>query len=77
MAILNVSPSSAMAASRDAAQKLTEPYSFTHKGIPCTLVFQVAAGVVDHQAGSDAEIPAQAGELVDGAGRRAALNKRV
>jgi GGDEF domain-containing protein len=53
VAILNVSPSSAMAISRDAAQKLTEPYSFKHEGIPCTLVFQVAAGVVDHQAGSD------------------------
>ena len=53
VAILNVSPSSAMAASRDAAQKLAEPYSFTHNGIPSTLVFQVAAGVVDHQAGSD------------------------
>jgi GGDEF domain-containing protein len=53
VAILNVSPSSAMAISRDAAQKLTEPYSFKHDGIPCTLVFQVAAGVVDHQAGSD------------------------
>jgi GGDEF domain-containing protein len=53
VAILNVSPSSAMAASRDAAQKLAEPYSFTHNGAPSTLVFQVAAGVVDHQAGSD------------------------
>ncbi len=53
VAILNVSPSSAMAISREAAQKLTEPYSFKHEGIPCTLVFQVAAGVVDHQAGSD------------------------
>ena len=53
VAILNVSPSSAMAASRDAAQKLAEPYSFTHNGIPSTLVFQIAAGVVDHQAGSD------------------------
>jgi GGDEF domain-containing protein/soluble cytochrome b562 len=53
VAILNVAPSSAMAISRDAAQKLTEPYSFKHDGIPCTLVFQVAAGVVDHQAGSD------------------------
>ncbi len=53
VAILNASPSSAMAISRDAAQKLTEPYSFKHDGIPCTLVFQVAAGVVDHQAGSD------------------------
>lgn len=53
VAILNVSPSSAMALSRDAAQKLTEPYSFKHEGMPCTLVFQVAAGVVDHQAGSD------------------------
>jgi GGDEF domain-containing protein len=54
VAILNVSPSSAMAASRDAAQKLAEPYSFTHNGAPSTLVFQVAAGVVDYQAGSDA-----------------------
>jgi len=54
VAILNVAPSNAMAISRDAAQKLTEPYSFKHEGIPCTLVFQVAAGVVDHQAGSDA-----------------------
>jgi GGDEF domain-containing protein len=53
VAILNVAPSSAMAMSREAAQKLTEPYSFKHLGIPCTLVFQVAAGVVDHQAGSD------------------------
>ncbi len=53
VAILNVAPSSAMAISRDAAQKLTEPYSFKHEGIPCTLVFQVAAGVVDHQAGAD------------------------
>lgn len=53
VAILNVPPSSAMAISRDAAQKLAEPYSFKHEGIPCTLVFQVAAGVVDHQAGSD------------------------
>jgi hypothetical protein len=42
-----------MAASRDAARKLGEPYSFTHNGIPSTLVFQVASGVVDHQAGSD------------------------
>ena len=54
VAILNVSPSSAMAASREAAQKLAEPYSFTHNGVPSTLVFQVAAGVVDYQAGSDA-----------------------
>jgi GGDEF domain-containing protein len=54
VAILKVSPSSAMAISRDAAQRLTEPYSFKHEGIPSTLVFQVAAGVVDHQAGSDA-----------------------
>jgi hypothetical protein len=54
VAILNVAPSAAMAVPRDAAQKLTEPYSFKHEGIPCTLVFQVAAGVVDHQAGSDA-----------------------
>lgn len=54
VAILNVSPSSAMAISRDAAQKLMEPYSFKHEGIPCTLAFQVAAGVVDRQAGSDA-----------------------
>ena len=53
VAILNVSPSSAMAISREAAQKLMEPYSFKHEGIPCTLVFQVAAGVVDHQAGAD------------------------
>jgi len=53
VAILNVSPSNAMAISRDAAQKLSEPYSFKHEGIPCTLVFQVAAGVVDHKAGSD------------------------
>ena len=53
VAILNVAPSSAMAISRDAAGKLTEPYSFKHEGIPCTLVFQVAAGVVDHQAGAD------------------------
>ena len=53
VAILNVSPSSAMAASRDAAQKLAEPYSFTHNGVPSTLAFQVAAGMVDHQAGSD------------------------
>jgi GGDEF domain-containing protein len=53
VAILNVSPSSAMAASRDAAQKLAAPYSFTHNGTPSTLVFQIAAGVVDHQAGSD------------------------
>lgn len=53
VAILNVAPSNAMAISRDAAQKLTEPYSFKHEGIPCTLVFQVAAGVVDHQAGAD------------------------
>ena len=53
VAILNASPSSAMAASRDVAQKLAEPYSFTHNGIPSTLVFQVAAGVVDHKAGSD------------------------
>ena len=52
-AILNVAPGAAMAISRDAAQKLTEPYSFKHEGIPCTLVFQVAAGVVDHQAGAD------------------------
>ncbi len=54
LAILNVSPGHAMAISRDAAQKLAEPYSCKHEGIPCTLVFQVAAGVVDHQAGSDA-----------------------
>jgi GGDEF domain-containing protein len=54
VAILHVSPSSAMAASRDASQKLGEPYSFTHNGVPSTLVFQVAAGVVDYQAGSDA-----------------------
>jgi GGDEF domain-containing protein len=54
VAILKVSPSSAMAASRDAAQKLAEPYSFTHNGVPSTLVFQAAAGVVDYQAGSDA-----------------------
>jgi GGDEF domain-containing protein len=53
VAILNVAPGNAMAISRDAAQRLTEPYSFKHEGIPCTLVFQVAAGVVDHQAGAD------------------------
>jgi GGDEF domain-containing protein len=53
VAILSVSPSSAVAASRDAARKLAEPYSFTHNGSPSTLVFQIAAGVVDHQAGSD------------------------
>lgn len=53
VAILNVSPSNAMAASRGAAQKLAEPYSFTHNGIPSTLVFQVASGVVDHQTGAD------------------------
>ena len=53
VAILDVSPTSAMAASRYAAQKLAEPYSFTHNGIPCTLVFQVASGVVDHQSGAD------------------------
>ena len=53
VAILNVSPGSAMTASREAAQKLSEPYSFKHDGIPSTLVFQVASGVVDHQAGSD------------------------
>ena len=54
VAILDVSPSSAMVASREAAQKLAEPYSFTHNGVPSTLVFQVSAGVVDYQAGSDA-----------------------
>ncbi len=53
VAILNVAPSRAMAASRDAAQKIAEPYSCTHNGIPSSLVFQVAAGVVDHQGGSD------------------------
>ena len=53
VAILNVAPSRAMAASRDAAQKIAEPYSCTHNGIPSSLVFQVAAGVVDYQAGSD------------------------
>lgn len=53
VAILHVSPSSAMAASRDAAQKLAQPYSFTHNGVPSTLVFQVASGVVDHQPGAD------------------------
>jgi GGDEF domain-containing protein len=53
IAMLNVSPSGAMAISRDVAQKLTEPYSFAHNGIPSSLVFQVAAGVVDYQAGSD------------------------
>jgi len=52
-AILNVSSSRAMAISRDAAQRLTEPYSCTHNGISSSLVFQVAAGVVDYQAGSD------------------------
>ncbi len=53
VAILRVAPGNAMAISREAAQKLTEPYSFKHEGIPCTLVFQVASGVVEHQAGSD------------------------
>ena len=53
VAILNVSPSRAMAASRDAAQKIAEPYSCTHNGIPSSLVLQVAAGVVDYQEGSD------------------------
>jgi GGDEF domain-containing protein len=53
VAILNVSPGRAMAVTRDAAQKLTEPYSCTYNGIPSSLVFQVAAGVVDYQAGSD------------------------
>jgi GGDEF domain-containing protein len=53
IAILNLSPSAAMAASRNAAQKLAEPYSLTHNGVPSTLVFQVSAGVVDHQAGAD------------------------
>jgi GGDEF domain-containing protein len=53
VAILNVSPSAAMAVSRDAAQKLAEPYSFTHDGIRSTLVFQVSSGVVDYQAGAD------------------------
>jgi GGDEF domain-containing protein len=52
-AILNVSSSRAMAISREAAQRLTEPYSCTHNGISSSLVFQVAAGVVDYQAGSD------------------------
>jgi GGDEF domain-containing protein len=51
--LVNAAPSAAMAISREVAQKLTEPYSFKHEGIPCTLVFQVAAGVVDHQAGGD------------------------
>ena len=53
VAILNVAPSRAMAASRDAAQKIAEPYSCTHNGMPSSLVFQVAAGVVDYQTGSD------------------------
>ena len=53
IAILSSSPSSAMAASREAAQKLGEPYSFTHKGVPSTITFQVASGVVDHKAGAD------------------------
>ena len=53
VAILNVIAVALLYDLRDAAQKLTEPYSFKHEGIPCTLVFQVAAGVVDHQAGSD------------------------
>lgn len=53
VALLNVPPGSAMTISREASQKLAEPYSFKHDGIPCTLVFQVAAGVVEHQAGSD------------------------
>ncbi len=77
VAILNVSPSSAMAASRDAAQKLAEPYSFTHNGIPSTLVFQVAAGVVDYQAGSDVlKFQPKLASLSVGAGRRAALVRR-
>jgi GGDEF domain-containing protein len=53
VAIMNVAPSRAMVASRDAAQRIAEPYSCTYNGIPSSLVFQVAAGVVDHQAGSD------------------------
>jgi GGDEF domain-containing protein len=53
VAILDVSPASAMAISRDATQKLAEPYSFECDGVRCTLSFQVAAGVVDHQAGGD------------------------
>ena len=54
VAILSVSPSRAMAVSRDAAQKIAEPYSCMHNGIPSSIVFQVAAGVVDYQEGSDA-----------------------
>ena len=77
VAILNVAPSRAMAASRDAAQKIAEPYSFTHKGIPSTLVFQVAAGVVDYQDGSDAlKFQTQVGQPVGGTGRRPALIRR-
>ncbi len=55
VAILNAAPNRAMAASRYAAQKIAEPYSCTHNGVPSSLVFQVAAGVVDHQAGSDVQ----------------------
>lgn len=53
VAILDVPPGTAMAMSREVAQKLTEPYSFERGGVPRTLSFQVAAGVVDHRTGAD------------------------
>ena len=53
VAILDVPPSGAMTLSRDVAQKLMEPYSFEDRGVPHTLQFQVAAGLLDHRAGGD------------------------
>ncbi len=53
VAILDGAPGSAMVMSREVAQKLTEPYDFQEGGVPRTLSFQVAAGVVDHRAGAD------------------------
>ena len=54
VAILDVPPSVAMTISRQAGQKLTEPYSFEEAGALRTISFQVAAGAVDHRSGADA-----------------------
>jgi GGDEF domain-containing protein len=53
VAILDGTPGNAMVISREAAQKLAEPYDFQDGGVRRTLSFQVAAGVVDHRIGAD------------------------
>jgi GGDEF domain-containing protein len=53
VALLNVAPGSAMSMSREASQKLMEPYDFVEGGVRRSLSFQAAAGMVDHRSGAD------------------------